>query len=316
MSAASVAAPSDADWAQLRASFKAYDQSHVFQFYDKLSVEQRTRLYSDLKAIDLEHVMKNFALIGKLAGMSVHHRSITSHHITSHHVTSCHVTSCHVASLPPFLLLSLTGRIICVVCNSEDAKKEVVTPFPNTTVAADLKESERIALRKSGLELIAAGYVPRAARYPLPATRCRCVLRRFLIMLCSVMLFGLHTRTHTHRKVCAILMAGGQGTRLGSDRPKGCYDIGLPSHKSLFQLQAERIIRLKQLAAETKGGSGSGSGSGSGGVSLPWYIMTSPQTDKETREYVAPAAVEDVSSTGGCDGDVRCDVVGCGQIFR
>ena len=81
-------------------------------------------------------------------------------------------------------------------------------------------------------------------------------------------------------QLAALILAGGQGTRLGFDRPKGEYDIGLPSGRSLFALMAARVQRLRELARELDG-----AGADAPLPSLPIYVMTSPMTDKDTREF-------------------------------
>ena len=71
------------------------------------------------------------------------------------------------------------------------------------------------------------------------------------------------------RKLAVVTMAGGQGTRLGFDGPKGAYDIGLASHKSLFELLSDNIKEGEKKY----------------GVTVPWFVMTSEENNKQTVDF-------------------------------
>jgi len=70
-------------------------------------------------------------------------------------------------------------------------------------------------------------------------------------------------------KLAVVTMAGGQGTRLGHTGPKGTYDLGLPSHKSIFEILCDNLLEAKQKY----------------GVDIPWYIMTSDENNEDTVNF-------------------------------
>lgn len=78
--------------------------------------------------------------------------------------------------------------------------------------------------------------------------------------------------------VAVLLLAGGQGTRLGSSSPKGMYDLKLPSGSSLFHYQAGRLGKLERLAEQA-------AGKEKGSVRVKWYVMTSGPTRAVTEQY-------------------------------
>lgn len=70
-------------------------------------------------------------------------------------------------------------------------------------------------------------------------------------------------------EVAVLVVAGGQGSRLGFDHPKGMFAVGPVSRKSLFQVHAEKVLALGRRY----------------GKQPPFLVMTSPATDAETREF-------------------------------
>lgn len=70
-------------------------------------------------------------------------------------------------------------------------------------------------------------------------------------------------------KVAAFLVAGGQGTRLGYDGPKGEYPVTPVKNKPLFQVFAEQLIAHGKEF----------------GKPIPWYVMTSDANDAATKAF-------------------------------
>lgn len=70
-------------------------------------------------------------------------------------------------------------------------------------------------------------------------------------------------------EVAACLLAGGMGTRLGSDDPKGMYDIGLTRHVYIFQRLIENLMDVVNEA----------------GAYIPLYVMTSDKNHEKTVNF-------------------------------
>jgi UDP-N-acetylglucosamine/UDP-N-acetylgalactosamine diphosphorylase len=73
--------------------------------------------------------------------------------------------------------------------------------------------------------------------------------------------------------VAVLMVAGGEGTRLGFRGPKGCFPLAPHSGKTIYRLQAEKVLSLSRRV----------------GWEVPLVVMTSPITDAETRDAFAAA---------------------------
>ncbi len=70
-------------------------------------------------------------------------------------------------------------------------------------------------------------------------------------------------------EVGVLLVAGGQGSRLGFEGPKGAYPLGPLSDATLFEIHARKMLALERKHA----------------AEIPFYIMTSQANDAPTRAF-------------------------------
>ena len=71
-------------------------------------------------------------------------------------------------------------------------------------------------------------------------------------------------------KVGAVLLAGGMGTRLGSDDPKGMYNIGITKDVYIFQRLIENLMDVVKQAESW----------------IPLYVMTSDKNHEATVNFL------------------------------
>ncbi|CCG24355.1 Uap1 UDP-N-acetylglucosamine pyrophosphorylase [Candida orthopsilosis Co 90-125] len=169
-------------------TFKKANQSHIFKYYDQLTVDEQTQFLSQLSSVE-----------------------------------------------NPSKLVATVSDAIKYSSSNSSSKNFTQLPNEQTASTLDLDSQTSQHWSELGYQAIADG------------------------------------------EVAVLLMAGGQGTRLGSSDPKGCYDVSLPSHKPLFQIQAEKILKIEQLAQKKLQLE-----------KLPtimWYIMTSGPTRKSTEKF-------------------------------
>lgn len=81
--------------------------------------------------------------------------------------------------------------------------------------------------------------------------------------------YSVGTEAIKKGKVATVLLAGGQGTRLGFEKPKGMFDIGVTKELYIFECLINNLLKVVEDT----------------GASVPLYIMTSEKNYQETVDF-------------------------------
>src|SRR5262245_3033596 len=134
----------------------------------------------------------------------------------------------------------------------------------------DTQRHELVAqLQLLNLEELRALYAKKDAPHGLPSAERIQPIARADDAAENDKLKRLADDTYRAGQVAILVVAGGQGSRLGFEHPKGMFPVGPVSNKSLFQIHAEKVLALRRRY----------------GKPIPYLVMTSPATHDETVDY-------------------------------
>ena len=138
---------------------------------------------------------------------------------------------------------------------SDDATKAALVAQLETLDAADFDRMSNLLLDKEAPAALSAPSAPDVIDHPSAAERADALATGEAKLRAG--------------EVAALLVAGGQGSRLGYDGPKGAYPIGPVTGQPIFYFHARKIAGLSRRY----------------GRRIPFYIMTSAANDAETRAH-------------------------------
>ena len=124
-------------------------------------------------------------------------------------------------------------------------------------------------LQALDFDLLARLFLRRDETYPVPAEHRIAPLPTVLPDAPDAEAKKIGTIALESGEVAVLVVAGGQGSRLGFDHPKGMYPLGPISGKSLFQLHAEKVLARGRKH----------------GTRIPLLVMTSHATHAETETF-------------------------------
>ncbi|KAL8433271.1 hypothetical protein ACSSS7_004056 [Eimeria intestinalis] len=249
---------------RLRAAYDAAGQGHVFRFYDRLSLDRKQMLVKEAQSYDPSQL--NQMLLGALRARQQadsRERQIRPPHQVD------------LASLDALIATQQHQRA------RESEQQQQQPQQRQQQQQQQLEDAFRAALpASSACAVVSLQNAPHALRQLWRATGLRLI---------------------AEGKVGVVLLAGGDGSRLGFSGVKGCFPVGPLSHCSLFSLFARRITRVLSLAAAaSKSNSSTSSSSGTSRSSsgdsssssrhkprLPLYVMTSKANRSATEAAFA-----------------------------